>query len=1294
MRIKKTEGEKMSGQFFKKSLVSRAIFLIIIASFVLTGNYCSRVFASDSLRTDAAGTDALVKSGIGGELKASQDVGTVAKADPKERIAQIEVLLAKISNEYAKPGTGNLPRIALISDYHGGVGRFAQLLSDILREFSGFKGQINPAVSIEKQLNAQGLSLKTMNGAIYLNGDLLDRGKSGLACFNIAKELSETAPDKVFYISGNHDLWAFLNLSGFHLPSDKGFNFYGDTEAEKLIASKRALHPNLFDSKEATLWWTERLAKYNADQEEFQKKALDGKAADIRKKFIESYQKYTADNKWDSAQLDAMENFIGHFARIDVSDPFVGLNGLGKTSVAWWKSLQAQLIKGREARSSLGADADELSVWDEAITLAETIETQVEDRLSTALDNGYWHYRIFESINNQAYKTLEWWAKDWSSHKDWGEAVIKELNAMIKDSTNNDPLIVKDREEFKGEEVTQANYMRSHKLQDLAAFYKNRFNLGIRSPYSDLVTHSVLPIENDDVVITYKNKTYKGEAIFEVLKLISTEIKEAKDLRSTWEALNLVNSWYADMTTIAKPKNEKDLLKKIAPVLSKLGVRIWAKGHNPVNKLKVPVISKDPKDSSFAIVQLDLGMAPKFGGAGGTVILGPDGIVVHGFETDKTDENIKVSPDTIIPAKKEGDQPTVIKNPGMSAKEYLENIYVGLLGELGRLRISFTDTNAVNAALKDIVEVTNTGVKVLNVEQLRSTLIDKLVYDATFNPDKKVVALCRKLIWDIAPALGAVIESPYNQFLNKSKDTRKYSWAAINIRGMGYNTARADFASMVRNKVKYAKEEIAKSEIKYSGQRPAEYTTSILAAAIKEGYVGPIYLQGDHFQTALKDYTDDPVKAIDDTKKLMREAVEAGFRSIDLDCSPLVNWTKEDFIRSVEKIREVIEASSVEELLKMNVETNLVKNLEEGRKAIEAGQITEESLKRNILTYWKNSADKELAKIKADKTNTLDMSLVETWLGTVRKPMEYVKDVDMSQLKSWLKIARDEQQRDNAKVSAILTAYARQLEREFGLDKQGVVLDLGVEVGEIGKGLEKGKERNSIPEDIYAFNYLYKAELRILSEKAGYEILPASRIAVMTGTKHGGTRGKDGRIVKAKVSFNALNDTGKAAIEEGYAGANQHGASTLDPLYYVLFAGNPMPEGFDISKELLSEENKKGIVPVAEVHLATAYQDTTLDHSTFPAPLFYAIKRYITEKFPTKPDGDGDVEKDFIENRKNAWGPFKIQAWNIDSNSQDAIRESLSAQFDTVFKNLGVAEEVDKAADVEKVEEKEVAGKL
>ncbi|MFC1658663.1 type II glyceraldehyde-3-phosphate dehydrogenase [Candidatus Omnitrophota bacterium] len=479
-------------------------------------------------------------------------------------------------------------------------------------------------------------------------------------------------------------------------------------------------------------------------------------------------------------------------------------------------------------------------------------------------------------------------------------------------------------------------------------------------------------------------------------------------------------------------------------------------------------------------------------------------------------------------------------------------------------RHNFVNVEAVHAALAGVVELTSSGAVVLDEARLRDELIDRLVYDATFNTDQRIQALCRDAISGIAEAQGITLESVYNLYVEKAADPAQYSFPAINIRGMAYNTGRAVFASAKRNGVGTMICEIAKSEIGYTGQRPAEFTTSVLAAAIKEGYNHPLFLQGDHFQISQKDYAANPEAARESIKDLIREAIEAGFYQIDLDMSTLVDWTK----------------------------------------------------------------------------------------PTV-----------------------DEQQKNNYRETALLTAYVRELERELGLDKRGIVVNLGGEIGEIGIGLDKAQQQNSTVEELRAFMKGYNSELARLSQELGYVLKPITKLAIQTGTKHGGVRGAKGQLVQAKVSFNTIAELGRVAREEyGLAGVVQHGASTLPTDYFTIFAGKEVPEGFEITEELLNEEGK-GIIrtnPAAEVHLATAYQDTTIDHAEFPQDLLQQMRGFILEKYPVKEGQDPD--KVFVDNRKNAWGPFKLRLWNMPTSVQDPIRESLTDQFDTVFNNLGVRE--------------------
>src|SRR4029079_2250329 len=115
---------------------------------------------------------------------------------------------------------------------------------------------------------------------------------------------------------------------------------------------------------------------------------------------------------------------------------------------------------------------------------------------------------------------------------------------------------------------------------------------------------------------------------------------------------------------------------------------------------------------------------------------------------------------------------------------------------------------------------------------------------------------------------------------------------AMNIRGMAYDTGRSVFRQAVKLKVGALILEIARSEIAYADQRPAEYVSVMLAAALREGFRGPVFIQGDHFQVNAKKFAVDPVPEVNAVKQLALEAVTAGFYNIDVDTSTLVDLSK------------------------------------------------------------------------------------------------------------------------------------------------------------------------------------------------------------------------------------------------------------------------------------------------------------------------------------------------------------------------------------------------------------------
>ncbi|MDP2939223.1 MAG: class II fructose-bisphosphate aldolase [Candidatus Omnitrophota bacterium] len=171
--------------------------------------------------------------------------------------------------------------------------------------------------------------------------------------------------------------------------------------------------------------------------------------------------------------------------------------------------------------------------------------------------------------------------------------------------------------------------------------------------------------------------------------------------------------------------------------------------------------------------------------------------------------------------------------------------------------------------------------------------IDILVNDLIFTDDIKKKQDCLAKIWEIAKSKRIILSSIHDLYRARGRDEiGGFTVPAINLRGLTLHLARAIFRTSLRNDAGAFIFEIAKSEMGYTNQRPVEYTGVVLAAAIKEGFVGPVFIQGDHFQINAKKFTDDPKKEINSIKELIEESVSAGFYNIDIDSSTVVDLEK------------------------------------------------------------------------------------------------------------------------------------------------------------------------------------------------------------------------------------------------------------------------------------------------------------------------------------------------------------------------------------------------------------------
>lgn len=196
--------------------------------------------------------------------------------------------------------------------------------------------------------------------------------------------------------------------------------------------------------------------------------------------------------------------------------------------------------------------------------------------------------------------------------------------------------------------------------------------------------------------------------------------------------------------------------------------------------------------------------------------------------------------------------------------------------------------------IKGMIEVQGDGnINILDENKLRTEKLDGMVGCAVFSRDADTVNLARWLIREAASKLGTKSSSIQGLYEAMGrKEYKGFTVPAINIRGLTYDVARAIIRAAKSNNVGALIFEIARSEIGYTEQRPAEYAAVVTAAALREKYDAPIFIQGDHFQVNAKKYKGDANAEVESVRSLIKEAIDAGFYNIDIDTSTLVDLSK------------------------------------------------------------------------------------------------------------------------------------------------------------------------------------------------------------------------------------------------------------------------------------------------------------------------------------------------------------------------------------------------------------------
>jgi fructose/tagatose bisphosphate aldolase len=210
------------------------------------------------------------------------------------------------------------------------------------------------------------------------------------------------------------------------------------------------------------------------------------------------------------------------------------------------------------------------------------------------------------------------------------------------------------------------------------------------------------------------------------------------------------------------------------------------------------------------------------------------------------------------------------------------------------MEMEFQSIKEMSDAVKPAAAVLSDRVSVTNAAAITGELVDRLAWTSVFGADPDLRGTARWIVRSLAAAKGIRQASIHELYMAMGREQASgFTVPAINVRAMAYDTARAIVRAARALDAGAFIFEIARSEIGYTEQRPHEYAAVMLAAALREGFTGPVFIQGDHVQVNAKKFNSpERDKELDAVRALIGEEIAAGFLNIDIDTSTLVDLTK------------------------------------------------------------------------------------------------------------------------------------------------------------------------------------------------------------------------------------------------------------------------------------------------------------------------------------------------------------------------------------------------------------------
>ena len=312
------------------------------------------------------------------------------------------------------------------------------------------------------------------------------------------------------------------------------------------------------------------------------------------------------------------------------------------------------------------------------------------------------------------------------------------------------------------------------------------------------------------------------------------------------------------------------------------------------------------------------------------------------------------------------------------------------------------ELNTLLEKVGNSIEVHGEHIHVINADVFRKE-IHNLVEASSFDEGtSKFIA--RWLVRAAALELGAIPASIQDLYMARGRGEVPLTFTvpAINLRALPFDAAKAVFRVAQRIDGAAIIFELARSEMGYTEQRPSEYATNIMAAAIAEGYEGSVFIQGDHFQVSPSRYASDAESELQAVRDLTKEALEAGFYNIDVDTSTLVDISKED-VKDQQVLNTTLSAMF----------TKYIRDNEPDGVTVsvggEIGEVGTENSTEEELRAYTDGYNAELAELDADAVGLSKISIqTGTSHGGTVLPDGSVADVavDFERMKQLSQIAR------------------------------------------------------------------------------------------------------------------------------------------------------------------------------------------------------------------------------------------------------------------------------------------------